>query len=241
MTHNLEEKMAYKFRVTVALINIALGSVCTIACSTEKNENDESEVAGAPEERCKWYSGDRNNSTLCNSEASTSQGPGSSHHSPSSYANAFNGNGRHVHLSPEAQRNIHQIINDPEGSSPVPKGKRSEWGNAGQRLPSYTPNGTMITYTEWDIESHPHGQRGANRLITGSDRSAYFTGNHYRGFEAIRPGPGYDRNKQDFTFQPYDPNESCKSRGDFVGYRECGGGRDGGGGSGPSMGLPAGW
>ena len=44
-----------------------------------------------------------------------------------------------------------------------------------------------IKYREWDTHPLRHGvNRGAERLITGSDGSAYFTEDHYRTFKKIR-------------------------------------------------------
>ncbi len=44
-----------------------------------------------------------------------------------------------------------------------------------------------ITYQEWDVNRKVSGvNRGAERLITGSDGSAYYTSDHYRTFTKIR-------------------------------------------------------
>ncbi|MBK8642883.1 MAG: ribonuclease [Saprospiraceae bacterium] len=47
-----------------------------------------------------------------------------------------------------------------------------------------------IVYREWDIYPKVKGKnRGAERLITGSDGNAYYTNNHYRTFIKIFPIP----------------------------------------------------
>jgi ribonuclease T1 len=52
--------------------------------------------------------------------------------------------------------------------------------NREHRLPETT------TYNEWDVNPKVNGQnRGAERLITGKDHSAYFTNDHYRTFKKI--------------------------------------------------------
>lgn len=52
--------------------------------------------------------------------------------------------------------------------------------NREHRLPETT------TYNEWDVNPKVNGQnRGAERLITGKDHSAYFTNDHYRTFKRI--------------------------------------------------------
>jgi guanyl-specific ribonuclease Sa len=62
-----------------------------------------------------------------------------------------------------------------------------EFMNAGDTLPSRDRKGQRIHYQEWDVNPHVAGQnRGAQRLVTGSDGSAYYTGDHYRTFARIR-------------------------------------------------------
>jgi len=47
-----------------------------------------------------------------------------------------------------------------------------------------------IIYREWDIYPKIKGRsRGPERLITGSNGSAYYTNNHYRTFTKIYPHP----------------------------------------------------
>jgi len=55
--------------------------------------------------------------------------------------------------------------------------------NADGALPDLDRNGGTITYREWDVNPYVKGvDRGPERLITGSDGSAYYTGDHYRSF-----------------------------------------------------------
>jgi ribonuclease T1 len=57
----------------------------------------------------------------------------------------------------------------------------------GHPLPTTDDNGRPIRYQEWDIHPKRAGRnRGAERLVTGSDGSAYFTADHYRNFTRIR-------------------------------------------------------
>jgi guanyl-specific ribonuclease Sa len=54
------------------------------------------------------------------------------------------------------------------------------------RLPESGPNGP-ITYREWDVNPNIKGvDRGKERLVTGSDGSAYSTRDHYDTFVRIR-------------------------------------------------------
>jgi guanyl-specific ribonuclease Sa len=56
-----------------------------------------------------------------------------------------------------------------------------------QALPRTNSQGRAIHYREWDVHAKVAGRdRGAERLVTGSDRSAYYTPDHYRTFIRIR-------------------------------------------------------
>ncbi|UJP39781.1 ribonuclease domain-containing protein [Cellulomonas palmilytica] len=72
--------------------------------------------------------------------------------------------------------------------SPLPGYKGgSTFGNTGQAggqvLPRSTSGGSPITYREWDVNPYVKGvDRGAERIVTGSDGSAYYTSDHYRSF-----------------------------------------------------------
>lgn len=56
-----------------------------------------------------------------------------------------------------------------------------------QRLPQKDKEGKAISYQEWDVNPKVPGvNRGAERLVTGSDGSAYFTSDHYRTFTKVR-------------------------------------------------------
>jgi guanyl-specific ribonuclease Sa len=65
------------------------------------------------------------------------------------------------------------------------------WANDGrggtQQLPVLDSKMNPITYQEWDVNPLQAGvNRGPERLITGSDGSAYFTGDHYSTFTNLR-------------------------------------------------------
>jgi len=52
-----------------------------------------------------------------------------------------------------------------------------------QVLPRTTSGGDPIAYREWDIYPNVKGvDRGPERIVTGSDGSAYYTGDHYVSF-----------------------------------------------------------
>ena len=61
------------------------------------------------------------------------------------------------------------------------------FGNFERRLPIATDKGQRLKYREWDVNPlRPGVNRGAERLVTGSDGSAYYTADHYATFQKIR-------------------------------------------------------
>lgn len=59
--------------------------------------------------------------------------------------------------------------------------------NLEKRLPQNDTQGRRLKYREWDVNPLVQGRnRGAERLVTGSDGSAYFTDDHYKTFKKIR-------------------------------------------------------
>jgi guanyl-specific ribonuclease Sa len=64
------------------------------------------------------------------------------------------------------------------------------FGNYERRLPERDASNHRIDYQEWDV--HPHLERrnrGAERLITGSDGRAWFTADHYATFVEVKEAP----------------------------------------------------
>ncbi len=58
--------------------------------------------------------------------------------------------------------------------------------NREKRLPEKDREGRKIRYQEWDVFPKVQGRnRGAERLVTGSDERAWYTGDHYRTFVEI--------------------------------------------------------
>jgi ribonuclease T1 len=61
------------------------------------------------------------------------------------------------------------------------------FGNFERLLPQKDKQGKPIKYQEWDVNPKKRGvNRGVQRLITGSDKSAYYTDDHYKSFKKIR-------------------------------------------------------
>jgi ribonuclease T1 len=58
--------------------------------------------------------------------------------------------------------------------------------NRENRLPKISNQGAKIKYQEWDVYPKEQGKnRGVERLITGSDKSAWYTKNHYKSFVKV--------------------------------------------------------
>ncbi|MGK8553512.1 ribonuclease domain-containing protein [Nocardia gipuzkoensis] len=61
------------------------------------------------------------------------------------------------------------------------------WMNRGGDLPATDSTGKPITYQEWDVNpKQPGRSRDAERIVTGSDGSAWYTGDHYKTFTRMR-------------------------------------------------------
>ncbi len=80
---------------------------------------------------------------------------------------------------------------DTSGTTPtnVPSNGRNfqnDGRDGGQVLPPTDGSGNGVTYREWDVNPRGPGGRGAERIVTGSDGSAYYTTDHYRTFQKIR-------------------------------------------------------
>lgn len=61
-----------------------------------------------------------------------------------------------------------------------------KFGNYEKLLPQKDDNGRRINYQEWDVNPKQQGRnRGAERLVTGSDGRAYYTKNHYKSFQLV--------------------------------------------------------
>lgn len=59
--------------------------------------------------------------------------------------------------------------------------------NRGGDLPAADASGKPIIYQEWDVNpKQPGRSRDAERIVTGSDGSAWYTGDHYKTFTRMR-------------------------------------------------------
>lgn len=61
------------------------------------------------------------------------------------------------------------------------------YGDYEGQLPRYNVRRKRIEYREWDVRPKAEGRnRGAERLITGSDGRVWFTADHYHTFVEVR-------------------------------------------------------
>ena len=58
--------------------------------------------------------------------------------------------------------------------------------DGGEVLPRTDADGKPVTYWEWDVSPYTGANRGTERLVTGSDGSAWYTNDHYDSFVRIR-------------------------------------------------------
>ena len=61
------------------------------------------------------------------------------------------------------------------------------FSNREKIVPQFDETGKPIKYREWDVNPKVQGQnRGAERILTGSDGSAWYTNDHYKSFKEIK-------------------------------------------------------
>ncbi|MET8654179.1 MULTISPECIES: ribonuclease domain-containing protein [Nocardia] len=62
-----------------------------------------------------------------------------------------------------------------------------QWMNRGGDLPRADADGRAVSYREWDVNPKQRNRsRDAERIVTGSDGSAWYTGDHYTTFTRMR-------------------------------------------------------
>jgi guanyl-specific ribonuclease Sa len=98
-----------------------------------------------------------------------------------------------VSSSPRVPAKVQRVLHHIDKTGEAPDGYEGgrtflNMGRNGEEsLPRRDDHGRPIRYREWDVNPHLRGHnRGAERLVTGSDGSAYYTADHYRTFMKIR-------------------------------------------------------
>jgi ribonuclease T1 len=86
---------------------------------------------------------------------------------------------------PEYVLGVLQYVNDHDEAPDGYVGGRT-FQNREKNLPQKEDSGKRIQYREWDVYPKVKGKnRGAERLVTGSDGSAWYTKDHYDSFVKI--------------------------------------------------------
>lgn len=87
---------------------------------------------------------------------------------------------------PEKVMKVLAYVDDKGEPMPGYEGGRN-FGNFEKLLPMNDRRGRRIRYHEWDVNPlKSAANRGVERLVTGSDGSAYYSDDHYRSFKRIR-------------------------------------------------------
>ncbi|MFW0119347.1 ribonuclease domain-containing protein, partial [Rothia sp. P5764] len=85
----------------------------------------------------------------------------------------------------------HQVLDTIDQKGVAPSGFKGGkiWENNGKGAVLPSGKNEPISYREWDVDPKVKGiPRTADRLVTGSDGSAYYTTNHYKSFIMMRQG-----------------------------------------------------
>lgn len=91
-------------------------------------------------------------------------------------------------IPPEAWRVLAYVRVHQEAPAGYEGGRR--FGNYEGVLPKAGADGRRLQYQEWDIHPHrEHVNRGAERIVTGSDGRAWFTADHYQHFLPMKDAP----------------------------------------------------
>ncbi len=91
--------------------------------------------------------------------------------------------------STQIDKKVYDVLRYIKANGRAPEGYVGgrEFQNRERRLPRSDAQGKPIKYQEWDVNPKIRGvNRGAERLVTGSDGKAYYTNDHYRTFQEIK-------------------------------------------------------
>ena len=94
-----------------------------------------------------------------------------------------------VAISTEVPQKVFEVLEYIKANNSAPQGYVGgrRFGNFEHNLADKDNTGQRINYQEWDVNPKVKGQnRGAERLITGSDGKAWFTFDHYRSFVEVK-------------------------------------------------------
>jgi guanyl-specific ribonuclease Sa len=98
------------------------------------------------------------------------------------------GSTRNPKVERKAPDYVYEVLQQVRSEGRAPEGYVGgrSFENREKRLPQKDNSGEKIRYREWDVHPKVRGQnRGAERLVTGSDQSAWYTKDHYKKFTRI--------------------------------------------------------
>jgi ribonuclease T1 len=93
------------------------------------------------------------------------------------------------HINKDVPAKVYEVLDFVNQYGKAPKGYVGgrEFRNLERLLPRTEINGQKLKYREWDVNpKRKNKNRGKERLVTGSDHSAYFTADHYQSFIKIK-------------------------------------------------------
>lgn len=94
------------------------------------------------------------------------------------------GNSSHAKVPGYALEVLRYIRRNGEAPAGFTGGR--EFENREKKLPAKDAQNKRIRYSEWDVHKKIKGKsRGAERLVTGSDHSAWYSKDHYKTFMKI--------------------------------------------------------
>ncbi len=92
-------------------------------------------------------------------------------------------------------RDIREFGVEAQGAGPqlmgpsIPKPFENSGRNGAYKLPEFDSQGNAIRYTEWGtVQSIDNPKWGGERIVTGSDGSAYYTPTHYQTYIVMETG-----------------------------------------------------
>jgi RHS repeat-associated protein len=92
-------------------------------------------------------------------------------------------------------QDIRELGVEAQGAGPqrmgpsVPRPFENSGKSSGYRLPEFDSGGNPVRYTEWGtVQSAQNPKWGGERIVTGSDGSAYYTPTHYQTWIVMEPG-----------------------------------------------------
>jgi ribonuclease T1 len=128
------------------------------------------------------------NSAQTDDQTEPTQG-GGKHKSKKSKGNRQSDNGVQSQTTSKIPQKVYTVLEYIRAHNDAPAGYVGgrNFQNREGRLDKKDASGKKIVYQEWDVNPKTRGvNRGAERLITGSDNRAWYTSDHYKNFQEVK-------------------------------------------------------